>query len=229
MSFVSELRRDLDERLAELRPLALEAERLQAALEVLEAFPAITDAPAAPAPSRPPTEEWTLMHERIARSVAAGYFIDGMDHEDVVQIARMGILKAIRTWDPSRGCKPNGWAALCGRAEIITALKTSKRLRRWDGQHSASLDERHETGDGAAGTLGDILPGGADPARVVAGRERLREVLALVATFSPLEREALIRAHVHGEQYDAIGEHKRVDNALQRAVRKLRAEEDLAA
>ena len=45
---------------------------------------------------------WTPRHEAIANGAAKGFWVVGQDHEDLVQEARIGVLKAMRQWQPGR-------------------------------------------------------------------------------------------------------------------------------
>jgi len=92
-------------------------------------------------------------------------------------------------------------ARLCARRRIVEILRKSKR-----GGRPTALCELTET---ASPTSGDVVD-------IVLTRERLREMGRV--ELSPLERSALSRV-VRGEGCSE----KQLDNALQRARRKLAA------
>lgn len=164
---------------------------------------------------------WTLQHERIARHATRGYYLPGAEHEDLVQEARIGVMKAITSYRPDRGCTFATFAATCARAEVVNAVHWATRNKRTVFDRARRFDE--PIGDDGL-TLGDFVAAlDGDPEHVALQHERVRAVLAALDDLTPLERECVVRAHIYGEPYDDIGPRKRVDNALQRAGVKLRA------
>ena len=50
------------------------------------------------------TEELVKYNTGLVTSIAARFIGRGTDMEDLIQIGHIGLLKAIRTFDPSREC-----------------------------------------------------------------------------------------------------------------------------
>ena len=72
-----------------------------------------------------------LLHKfrHIVRSKAKPYFLTGADHEDILQEGWIGLHKAIRDFQAEKGIPFKHFAELCVSRQIITAVKTSTRLK----------------------------------------------------------------------------------------------------
>lgn len=156
------------------------------------------------------------------------YFVLGGDHDDVLQAARWGLAKAVRDWDASAVADAEpaflGFARLCMQRELITAVKTAQRAKHRALNESQRLDQPVATAEGAVSLHELMFREMDEPSRVVIGLEEARAALRAVSEMTPLEREAVRRCLLMGERYDALGDYKRVDNAVQRARRKLAVE-----
>jgi RNA polymerase sporulation-specific sigma factor len=167
----------------------------------------------------------------LARSKARSYFLVGSERDDVVQEGMIGLYKAIRDFQPDRGASFRTFAELCVTRQIVTAVKSSTRMKHAPLSGSVSLDS--PVGDGEGDSLGDLLPAVAssDPAHEVVSAEQLRALQRhFDEVLSDLEAQVL-RHHVEGKSYDQIAamlqRHvKSVDNALQRIKKKLQAHLD---
>lgn len=162
-----------------------------------------------------------MLHEHtgLVYSWADAFYFPGGDRDDVRQIALLALWEAIQTFD-GRG-HFTGWAHMVVRRDLMDALEASRRLRH------RPLSESVRTAVADSGEVGealDFIPGGKDPADLAVERETFRELVARIKSLSPLERDALIRVVFCGEQYvHNYRSDKRIDNALQRARRKLAA------
>jgi RNA polymerase sigma factor (sigma-70 family) len=170
----------------------------------------------------PAEHAWTLECEHVAHKAVGGYFLPGGEHADLVQEARIGVLKATRTFRVGSG-DFGGWAFRCARAAVIDAVHAATCGKHGPLNYGLRLDGPPHQSDDESCTLGDAVPGGQDPAEIAEAREELARVLAICEHLSPLEFDCITRVRLGGEPYTAIGEHKRVDNAMQRATAKLRA------
>jgi DNA-directed RNA polymerase specialized sigma24 family protein len=162
--------------------------------------------------------------EAVSRAEVANWFVDGMDHDDLMQEARLAAWISTTTWSPGGGSNQWSWARFVIRKRMMDAVNASKRERRRANTNAVRLDGP------AAGdmdiTLGETLP--STDADVVDQIERINapttaetlRALADRARLSPFERRAL-EGVVAGLSYVEIGNAKAVDNALQRAKRKL--------
>lgn len=167
-------------------------------------------------------------YRRLVRGRARHYFLAGADRDDVTQEGMLGLLKAIRDYDSARQSSFYSFAELCVTRQIISAVKSSTRLKHTPLNGYVSLSGPVITGEGGEQLLSDMVAARdlCDPAELVIAAwysEAVRE--GLLAGVSALERDVL-RMYADGNSYreiaDALGrDPKAVDNALQRVKRKL--------
>lgn len=153
-------------------------------------------------------------HRGLALSVAARFYLPGGDRDDVDQEALIGLWRAAEDFD---GTTPfRAFAALVIRRRLMTAIKLANRQKH-KPLNDAIRDTTTEDGDRVFAY--EIVPSTrTEPHRVAAARETLAAIRAAHPTLTPLERVALRRS-VNGIPY--AGD-KQLDNAQQRAIRKLR-------
>jgi RNA polymerase sigma factor (sigma-70 family) len=75
-------------------------------------------------------------YERLAQAVAARYF---GDHAELVQLARIGIMKAARTWSPRRG-DFTLWAWVCAIQKVAEFFRYNQALKRRTPKGFAEID-----------------------------------------------------------------------------------------
>lgn len=155
--------------------------------------------------------EWTAHCETLARQVVFGYFIPGADQNDVLQEARLGVWEALRDWDPTGGMRFDSFARLCARRQIMVAIKKGKAVKRRALNEAVSIDDLR------------LVSANSDPCELVLARDEARRLLTGWDRLTPLERESIVRVRVYGDSYGATGPSKKVDNAIQRGLRKLQA------
>lgn len=167
---------------------------------------------------------WSAQAEQWAKLCALDIFYPGAEHDDVLQEARLGVAKGLRDYRPEAGASLRNFAMLCGHRQVLTGLRLAQR------EYNRVLTDARSLQAPAPGSLdvdmelGDILP--APQPDPDAPAEVARLVRHIKEQLSPLERECLVRCTINGEPYDALPHaQRRVDNAIQRARRKLRAAE----
>lgn len=154
-------------------------------------------------------------HGDIMHRQANQFFLPGAEHEDVVQHGRVGILTAARTYRPDRNDNFRAFLAMTVRAEIITALKAATRHKH-EPLTSAIAFDTPITGELTIGdTLRDSSPG---PCAITIIREEFHQQVREITALPSLERRAVAR------KLAGLGcTVKQMDNALQRARKKLAA------
>jgi len=83
---------------------------------------------------------------RLVKMRARPLFLAGGDSEDLTQEGLLGLLAAIRTYDPKAGASFRTYAETCIRRRLLTAIKTATRykhspLNQAISFESAELDE----------------------------------------------------------------------------------------
>lgn len=153
-----------------------------------------------------------ILSARFLNTRGAGVSISYLDSDDFVQEGMLGFLKAIETYDLSRGVPFEAYAFKCMQNSINTAAGVS----------------RVEIPVGMSSEMPEITDKGEDPLKQILVGEHFNEVLnACETTLSDLEK-TVVFFRAGGMSYEEIGERlkmspKSVDNALRRARKKLKS------
>ena len=70
-------------------------------------------------------------YHRLVRSCARPFFLAGGDNDDLLQEGMLGLLKAVREFDPAREAAFHTFAETCIRSRLYTAMKAAN-----SGKHS---------------------------------------------------------------------------------------------
>lgn len=164
----------------------------------------------------------------LVKSKTKAYFIMGADENDVMQEGMIGLMKAVRKYEPSKKASFATFADVCVTSQIISAIRTADRIKHKPLNTSVSLSNPVEQ-DGVEGiTLEDTLKASmADsPEEIVV----LKDVTYYILNnddniFSNLEMK-VIGETIKGYSYDQVAQRlgksrKQIDNALQRAKKKV--------
>ncbi len=90
---------------------------------------------------------------RLVAHIVKKYYASGADPDDLVSIGTIGLIKAIRTFDPSKGIKLSGYASRCIDNEILMYFRSIRKTAQ-----NVSLQEQIDSdSDGNALTLMDVL------------------------------------------------------------------------
>jgi len=176
---------------------------------------------------RDATEHLLRRHRGLVESKARTFFLAGAERDDVVQEGMIGLFKAIRDFRADKMVAFRHFAETCVTRQIITATKTATRKKHRVLSTSLSLDVPGEDGSDALDTGGPRAGISTSPEHVVLGRDAAREIdTRMRQSLSPLECVALA-AYVSGRSYHEIAARmamspKQIDNALQRAKRKMK-------
>ncbi len=164
-------------------------------------------------------EELARRYARLVQSCVRPYFLTGGDYDDLVQEGMIGLLKAIREYDPARSQNFEAFAALCIRRQVYDALRRSKRK---DGHLHIEYVEQAE-GDGEG------LPHGSasqDPEAQFLAKESAWEIQKALSGLLSAFETAVLRSYLEGYTSSEIAEvlHRTpeaVENAIGRIRRKL--------
>lgn len=170
-------------------------------------------------------------YKNLVRAKATLHLLSGLDREDLIQEGMIGLFKAIRHFEETKGASFKTFAELCIGRQIITAIRSSRRQKHIPLNFYISLDRPiNKDVSGGRGekrilaeTLADVEI--ANPLSVVIGQEESEKTLACFnKVLSGLEMQ-VIGLRMAGNSYKEIAEKlsitsKSVDNALQRAKTK---------
>lgn len=148
------------------------------------------------------------------------YFAPGLDRDDLLQEASIGLWKACRDYRAALGVPFKPFAVMCVRRQLITAIKAATRDKHRPLNHALNLDSPLPGSPDDSTPLHELIADpSSDVAEVAERRQRIRDLQTTMGTLSPMEHEAVLHV-ANGGSY--AGD-KRTDRALQRARRKLAA------
>ena len=166
-------------------------------------------------------EALVIKYSRLVRACARPYFLAGGDRDDLIQEGMLGLLSAIRHFDPSKSVRFNTFAEYCIRRRIFDAIKASTRdksipLNNYVSLESPWFDEIYSP---AASSL-------QNPEELIIENERAEEVKKyLDGSLSSFEKNILdlyLDGMSYSEMADMVGKTtKSIDNAIQRIKKKL--------
>ena len=170
-----------------------------------------------------PAAEEALVSEyaQLVRACARPYFLAGGDGEDLIQEGMLGLLSAVRTFDPAKGVKFATYAEFCVRRRIYSAIRSASGykhtpLNSYISLESPQLDESNTQN---AYFL-------RDPEDFVIARESVGEVEKLLYGALSRFESSVLELYLEGMSYKDMAARlektsKSVDNAVQRIRRKL--------
>ena len=160
-------------------------------------------------------------YAQLVRVCARPYFLAGGDSEDLIQEGMLGLLSAVRTFDPAKGVKFATYAEFCVRRRIYSAIRSASGYKHTPLNSYISLESPQidESNTQSAYFL-------RDPEDFVIARERAGEVEKLL--FGALSRfeSGVLELYLDGMSYKDMAvrlgkSSKSVDNAVQRIRKKL--------
>lgn len=158
----------------------------------------------------------------LVKSCARPYFLAGADSEDLIQEGMLGLLKAIRSFDPERGGSFYAFARTCVLSRIYSALRSAAASKHRPLNQAESISEKslvEEAFDVSAARSVE------DPVQLLISQEEKRQQWEdLSERLSPFENDVL-ELFLKGLSYPDMAEKlgkpvKSVDNAIQRIRRK---------
>lgn len=163
----------------------------------------------------------------LVKKKAKAYFIAGGEQEDVIQEGMIGLLKAIRKFDPEKKASFGAFADICITTQIISAIRTAERNKHKVLNTSLSLSGPAGEGDSDV-TLEETIKASAaeGPEALTVIKDVTGDILHNGDNiFSDFEMEVL-NLMLKGHSYKDIARMldkspKSIDNALQRCRKKV--------
>ena len=159
----------------------------------------------------------------VRKKARAMYLLCG-ENEDLIQEGMIGLIKAVRDYNPEQGASFQSFAELCVSRQMYSAIEASKRKKHLPLNSYVSLYESGDAeGNDKKTPLIDMIEPVRenDPETLYFSREYTEAfVEQLKEQLSPLENHVLY-LHLVGTDYRTIAEileksPKSIDNALQR-------------
>lgn len=149
-------------------------------------------------------------HLGTVRRLAHLYSSNSADCDDLTSEGIIGLMNAVRSYDPAKGASFSTYAYACANNRMMTALKKSSRIQSCEENiDDAGLSEQ------------------LSPESIVLTREEMDELLREAESDLSASERSVFRLYLSGHSYAAISKElgispKSVDNALARVRRKLR-------
>ncbi|MGI6181188.1 MAG: sigma-70 family RNA polymerase sigma factor [Agathobaculum sp.] len=162
-------------------------------------------------------------YARLVKTCARPYFLLGADTEDLLQEGMLGLMKAVREFDQTRGAPFQAFARLCVTRRIYSAVRAAASSRHAPLNQSLSIDR--PLFEDLAESRTRVTAPMSDPETLVIGNEEREELIKqLYALLSEFEAKVL-SLFLDGVSYEEMSETlhkpiKSVDNAIQRIKRK---------
>jgi RNA polymerase sigma-H factor len=165
------------------------------------------------------------LYEPLVRGIARRLYLPGGDRDDLAQHARLGVIDATRSWDPSRRVPFRAFVWLCAVREARMAVNSARLGKHQALNGARPLDDTGWDGLPLAETIEATGRPDEDPVAKTIAREQLHGILDCARPLSPLERRCLTLS-ANGCSYREIAARlgvrpRTVNNALQRARRKV--------
>ena len=162
--------------------------------------PTLADRPLRQALARGDDNEVLRHLEPTVRRAARGLHAPGLTPDDLHQHARLGVINALRTYkgDPRDLRHLVGWCALIARNAAVDAVRAAHVDRDSPHRTAVALGDQD---DHEARPPAWAAPDHLDPARIVEGRDELREVVVLMGRLPERQARALVLVDVEGRSY----------------------------
>lgn len=178
------------------------------------------------------TEYILAKYKNLVRAKAKAYFLAGADKEDLVQEGMIGLFKAIRDFDPTKQASFRGFAEMCIKRQLITAVKTAARQKHIPLNSYISLSKPVYE-DEAERTLVEVLAQreAVDPEEMFIRREKAEALETEISQKLSNLEQTVFSLYLGGMNYQEIALEldrppKSIDNALQRIKKKLSTEKN---
>ena len=115
---------------------------------------------------------------RLVAHIMKKYYAQTADQEDLISIGTIGLIKAVSSFDASKGARLATYAARCVENEILMYFRAQRK-----SAQDVSLSDYIETGaDGAALSLIDVVSEDVDLLEQVTTRENVQQLRNLIKT-----------------------------------------------
>lgn len=159
---------------------------------------------------------------KLVRICARQFFLAGGDGEDLIQEGMLGLLNAIRRYDPNGEASFKTYAEHCIRNRLLSAVESANRQKNAPLNHGLSLELLQGEDESFSGIHGFAS---RCPEDIILERERFSEIcMEYRKNLSKFEL-AVLEQFLEGSSYREIAAslgktEKSVDNAVQRIRKK---------
>ena len=161
--------------------------------------------------SDPEAEEILAKHNlRLVAHIAKKFKSGFSDSDDLISIGSIGLIKAVRTFDPEKAKQFSSYASRCIENEILMVLRHEKKL-------NGEISMETSLGSDAEGnelTIADTLfDESTDLESLISTKTTYKKVLKIINTIlSPREKEIIVR------RYGLLGQAPETQRAVASAL-----------
>ena len=176
-------------------------------------------------------EQLARRYRRLVRCCARPLFLAGGDSEDLIQEGMMGLLSAIRDFDPHKNTSFRTYAEVCIKRRLLSAVKSASSLKHIPLNDGVSLDDVLSE-DGSASLVSESELHRRVPEEQVLARESKSEIVSTFSRCLSKFETKILSLYLDGLSYREMAEdtgksEKSIDNAVQRIRKKLARLPDL--
>ena len=160
-----------------------------------------------------------LRYRRLVKICIRPYFLAGGDSEDLLQEGMIGLLSAIREYDPDFESSFHSFAELCIRRRVISAARSAARCKHAPLNDGLSLEQLQS---------GQMLERICVPSaeELVLEKTRTEDFIAASSRFLSGFEADILTDYLDGLSYGEMAQRrgrseKSIDNAVQRIRKKL--------
>lgn len=176
------------------------------------------------------TDTLLRAYKHLVKNEVRSLYLPGADRDDLIQEGMIGLMQAVRSYDPDKGASFESFARLCIERQLYKAMEAAGRKKHTPLNSYVSIYDVQEDDDGRqTPPLAEQIrdEGRGNPEDVILGNEQTKELLqSLTAILSPLERQVLhlmLQEKNDREIGALIGRsQKSVENTITRLKRKFR-------
>lgn len=163
-------------------------------------------------------EDFARQYSRLVARLIRPFFLQGAEQDDLYQEGMMGLLSAIRGFDPSRSDNFEAFATLCVKRRLYDALRRDVAA---NGRHKQLLNQLLSTVEYSADDISN------DPETEVLANESAKELQTALSGLLSAFEASVLEHYLKGFTVSEIAgllhrPAKSVDNAISRIRRKLR-------
>jgi RNA polymerase sporulation-specific sigma factor len=124
---------------------------------------------------------------RLVAHILKKYYASASDQDDLISIGTIGLIKAISTFDSSKGIRLATYAGRCIQNEILMYFRAMRK-----SAGDVSLSDMIETGKDGGLSIMDVLASDEDMFEEANTRSETRRLLSLLGdTLSPREQQVI--------------------------------------
>ncbi len=173
-------------------------------------------------------------YTQVVKALARPFFLAGADSEDLIQEGMLGLISALRSYDPDSEVSFKAYSQLCIRRKLISAVRNATCKKTVSLDECLSLESPLFDESQPEMAYGLRIDSPRRPEEMVIDKENTQKLFQSVFRVLSQFEQQVLRFYLSGVSYREIAEmtnktEKAVDNAVQRIRRKVSRLIDLTA